>query len=183
MAVNPFGKGADAHPRRGMVGTKMDGARAIGCAHGGRLSAIAAKGRLVGTGRGDPLTKPRPSVPARGGASRMLVEVEVAPGRTAAEDRSFDGPCSTAQAGSLARCGPRPPGSFAALQDPAPGGRGCGARRNPLGGLRAPQARASEPSFAAGALHELLTADGFRPVRTLAERDGLVFIEAAKPRE
>jgi hypothetical protein len=41
----------------------------------------------------------------------------------------------------------------------------------------------TEPSFAgSGALHELLTAGGFRPVRTLAERDGLSFIEAAKPR-
>ena len=42
----------------------------------------------------------------------------------------------------------------------------------------------SEPSFAAsGALHELLAAGGFRPVRTLAEREGLIFIEAAKPRD
>ena len=42
----------------------------------------------------------------------------------------------------------------------------------------------SEPSFAAsGALHDLLAADGFRPVRTLAEREGLIFIEAAKPRD
>jgi hypothetical protein len=31
-------------------------------------------------------------------------------------------------------------------------------------------------------MHELMLAAGFRPVRTLAERDGLVFIEAAKPR-
>jgi hypothetical protein len=31
--------------------------------------------------------------------------------------------------------------------------------------------------------HELLTTGGFRPVRTLAERDGLIFIEAAKPRD
>ena len=50
-----------------------------------------------------------------------------------------------------------------------------------LGGLF--KRGAGSPSFAAsGAIHELLSSAGFRPVRTLAERDGLVFVEAAKPR-
>src|ERR1700709_651158 len=50
MALNPFVEGGDSHPLVvGMVGTKM-GERfvQIGCAHGGRLGAVAAKVGLSG---------------------------------------------------------------------------------------------------------------------------------------
>ena len=65
-----------------------------------------------------------------------------------------------------------------------PGGRVVAVGAIPQTGLGALLRRGpTEPSFASsGALHELLAAGGFRPVRTLAERDGLIFIEAAKPR-
>jgi hypothetical protein len=36
--------------------------------------------------------------------------------------------------------------------------------------------------FLLGQASEALQADGFKSVRTLAERDGLVFVEAIKPR-
>ena len=50
----------------------------------------------------------------------------------------------------------------------------------PRGGLAALFSRApSGPPFDPT---PLLAADGFRSVRTLAERDGLVFVEALKPR-
>src|SRR5438105_3521290 len=92
--LNPFAKSANAHLLVvGMVGTKM-GERfvQIGCAHGGRLGAVAAKVGL--SGRAVAITPDEASAGrARKGAAeaRMLVEVEVAP-MTAlpAEDRAFD---------------------------------------------------------------------------------------------
>ena len=92
--LNPFVKGGDPHLLVvGMVGTKM-GERfvQIGCAHGGRLGAVAAKVGL--SGRAVAITPDEASAErARKGAAQagMLVEVEVAP-MTAlpVEDRAFD---------------------------------------------------------------------------------------------
>jgi hypothetical protein len=55
----------------------------------------------------------------------------------------------------------------------------------PRGGLGALLTRApSGPSFvASGSARATLEADGFRSVRTLAEREGLVFVEGLKPRQ
>ena len=94
MALNPFVRGGDSHPLVvGMVGTKM-GERfvQIGCAHGGRLGAVAAKVGL--SGRAVAITPDEASAErARKGAAQagMLVEVEVAP-MTAlpVEDNAFD---------------------------------------------------------------------------------------------
>jgi hypothetical protein len=65
-----------------------------------------------------------------------------------------------------------------------PAGRVIAIGAVPQGGLTALFKRAaSQPSGAAsGAMHELLAGAGFRAVRTLAEREGLIFIEGAKPR-
>jgi arsenite methyltransferase len=190
MALNPFVKGGDSHLLVvGMVGTKM-GERfvQIGCAHGGRLGAVAAKVGL--SGRAVAITPDEASAErARKGAAEagMLVEVEVAP-MTAlpAEDRAFDVAVVDDTGGLL---GEMPPEDrhglvrelFRILR---PGGRVVALGAIPQSGLGALLKRGpSEPSFAAsGALHEVLTADGFRPVRTLAERDGLIFVEAVKPR-
>src|SRR2546429_9664831 len=93
MALNPFVKGEDAHQLVvGMVGTKM-GERfvQIGCAHGGRLGAVAAKVGL--SGRAGALTPDEASAErARRGAAQagMLVEVEVgAPAAPPAQDAAF----------------------------------------------------------------------------------------------
>jgi len=188
--LNPFVKGGDSHLLVvGMVGTKM-GERfvQIGCAHGGRLGAVAAKVGL--SGRAVAIAPDEASAErARKGAAEagMLVEVEVAP-MTAlpAEDRAFDVAVVDDTGGLL---GEMPPEDrhglvrelFRILR---PGGRVVALGAIPQSGLGALLKRGpSEPSFAAsGALHEVLTADGFRPVRTLAERDGLIFVEAVKPR-
>ena len=190
MALNPFVKGGEAYPLVvGMVGTKM-GERfvQIGCAHAGRLGAVAAKVGL--SGRAVAIAPDEASAErARKGAAEagMLVEVEVAP-MTAlpAEDRAFDVAVVDDTGGLL---GEMPPEDrhglvrelFRILR---PGGRVVALGAIPQSGLGALLKRGpSEPSFAAsGALHEVLTADGFRPVRTLAERDGLIFVEAVKPR-
>jgi ubiquinone/menaquinone biosynthesis C-methylase UbiE len=190
MALNPFVKGGDSHPLVvGMVGTKM-GERfvQIGCAHGGRLGAVAAKVGL--SGRAVAITPDEASAErARKGAARagMLVEVEVAP-MTAlpVDDRAVDVAVVDDTGGLIAAMRPDDRGGlvrelFRILR---PGGRVVALGTIPHRGLGALLSRGpKEPSFAAsGALHELLAAGGFRPVRTLAERDGLIFIEAAKPR-
>ena len=190
MALNPFVKGGDSHPLVvGMVGTKM-GERfmQVGCAHGGRLGAVAAKVGL--SGRAVAIMPDEASAErARKGAAQagMLVEVDVAP-MTAlpAEDRTFDVAVVDDTGGLLRAMRPDDRGGlvrelFRVLR---PGGRVVALGAIPQSGLGALLRRGpGEPSFAgSGALHELLAAAGFRPVRTLAERDGLVFIEAAKPR-
>ena len=191
MALNPFVKGEDAHQLVvGMVGTKM-GERfvQIGCAHGGRLGAVAAKVGL--SGRAVAITPDEASAErARRGAAQagMLVEVEVAP-LTAlpAEDRAFDVAVVDDTGGLLGEL--RPEDCHGLVRELfrilRPGGRVVALGTIPPSGLSALLKRGpSEPSFAAsGALHDLLAADGFRPVRTLAEREGLIFIEAAKPRD
>jgi arsenite methyltransferase len=190
MALNPFVKGGDSHLLVvGMVGTKM-GERfvQIGCAHGGRLGAVAAKVGL--SGRAVAIMPDEASADrARKGAAQagMLVEVEVAP-MTAlpVEDGAFDVAVVDDTGGLLAEMRPQDRADlvrelFRILR---PGGRVVALGAFPQSGLTALLKRGpGEPSFAAsGALHELLGAGGFRPVRTLAERDGLAFIEAAKPR-
>jgi SAM-dependent methyltransferase len=190
MALNPFVKGGDPYPLVvGMVGTKM-GERfvQIGCAHGGRLGAVAAKVGL--SGRAVAIAPDEASAGrARKGAAQagMLVEVEVAP-MTAlpVEDKAFD-VAVVDDTGGLLDAMPAEDRSRLVrelLRILRPGGRVVALGAIPKSGLAALLRRGpSEPSFAgSGALHELLATGGFRPVRTLAERDGLIFIEAAKPR-
>jgi ubiquinone/menaquinone biosynthesis C-methylase UbiE len=189
MALNPFAKSGNPHLLEvGMVGTKMgDRFVQIGCAHGNRLGAIAAKVGLPG--RAVAIVPDEPSAErARKGAAQagMLVEVEVAP-LTALplDDGSFDVAVVDDTGGLVATIRPddrgglmrelfrilRPAGRVVAIGATAQTGFGSLFRR-----------AGSAPLSSPGALHELLTSAGFRPVRTLAERDGLVFIEAARPR-
>ncbi len=190
MAWSLFVKRGDAHPLVvGMVGTKM-GERfvQVGCANGGRLGSVATKVGL--SGRAVAIMPDDASAErARQGAAQagMLVEVEVAP-MTALPvgDRAFDVAVVDDTDGLLHALRPddrsglirellrilRPGGRVVVLGALARSGLGALLRRGP-----------GEPSFAgSGALHKLLAGGGFRPVRTLAERDGLVFIEAAKPK-
>jgi ubiquinone/menaquinone biosynthesis C-methylase UbiE len=190
MALNPFAR--TSNPQQlvvGMVGTKMgDRIIQIGCAHGGRLGAIAAKAGL--SGRAVAVVPDEASAArARDGAAKagMLVEVEVAP-MTAlpVDDASFDVAVLDDAGGLMEALSPDDRSRLVRemLRVVRPGGRLMALGAIPQGGLTALFRRAEDkPSFAAsGALHEMLTTGGFRPVRTLAERDGLIFIEAAKPR-
>jgi SAM-dependent methyltransferase len=188
--LNPFAKAQDPHLLVvGMVGTKM-GERfmQIGCAHAGRLGAVAAKVGL--SGRAVAIVPDDASAErARKGAAEagVLVDVEVAP-MTALplEEAAVDVAVIDDTGDLLAAMRPEDRRGlvrelFRVLRA---GGRVVALGAVPQSGLGALLKRGpAAPSFAAsGALHELLTADGFRPVRTLAERDGLLFIEAAKPR-
>jgi SAM-dependent methyltransferase len=172
-----------------MVGTKM-GERfvQIGCAHGGRLGAVAAKVGL--SGRAVAITPDEASAErARKGAAHagMLVEVETAP-MTAlpVDDRAFDVAVVDDTGGLLEAI--RPEGRAGLVRELLrilrPGGRVVAIGAVPQTGLAGLLRRGqSTASFAgSGAFHELLRAGGFRPVRTLAERDGFIFVEAAKPR-
>jgi len=169
----------------GMTGVKMgDRFVQIGCAHGGRLGAVAAKVGL--SGRAVAIVPDEASAErARKGAAQagVLVEVEVAPPvHLAAEDASFDVAVVDETAGVFGSLGAE--GRVAAVRELyrilRPGGRTIVISAVPRGGLGALFTRAeSGPSID---LKPSLQADGFKSVRLLAERDGLAFVEAIKPR-
>ena len=159
----------------------------IGCAHGGRLGAVAAKVGLVGTRRRH---RARRSV-GRARAEGRRAGRRARRNRNRAADRAARRRCapsiswsSTTPAGCSATCAaddrarPRSRSCFASCGQAAGRSSSASSPRSGLGALleRAPRER----SFAArGALHDVAAADGFRPVRTLAERDGLMFVEAS----
>ena len=170
----------------GMTGVKMgDRFVQVGCAHGARLAAIAAKVGLSGQSTAivpDEASAAR----ARKGASQagVLVEVTIAPPtRLPLGDASCDllviddtgGLVGAMRAedrvGTLRE-------SFRVLR---PGGRATAIGAAARGGLGALFARTrSEPGFDA---MPALQAEGFKSVRKLADREGLVFTEGIKPRE
>jgi ubiquinone/menaquinone biosynthesis C-methylase UbiE len=190
MALNPFAK--TASPQQlvvGMIGTKMgDRIIQIGCAHAGRLGAITAKAGL--SGRAVAVVPDEASAErARRGAAQagMLVEIEIAPpSALPVDDGAFDVAIVDDTGGLVGamQAAERTILVGELLRVVRPGGRVMVIGAIPQSGLSAVFRRGpSEPSFtASGAFHQLLTTGGFRPVRTLAERDGLIFIEAAKPR-
>jgi ArsR family transcriptional regulator len=169
----------------GMTGVKMgDRLAHVGCAHGGRLAAVAGEVGL--SGRAVAIVPDEASAArARKGAEQagVLVELEIArPTKLPLEDSSFDLAILDDTGGLLASM--PVDDRVAAIREGRrilrPGGRlmviGAAAR----GGLAALFTRTqSGPPFDPT---PLLAADGFRSVRTLAERDGLVFVEALRPR-
>ena len=169
----------------GMAGVKMGYAVAqIGCAHGGRLAAVAGKVGL--SGRAVAIVPDEPSATrARKGTSQagVLIDLNVAPPtRLPAETGGFDLVVIDDTSGLL---GGMPAEDRVAttrevLRILRPGGRvlviGAAAR----GGLGAFFSRAQgkprlDPTLT-------LQADGFKLVRTLAEREGLIFFEGLKPK-
>lgn len=169
----------------GMTGIKMgDRFVQIGCAHGGRFAAIGARVGL--SGRAVVVVPDEASAArARRGAEQagVLVEIESAPPtRLSLDDESFDLAVFDDTGGLLATLNAND--QVLAIREARrilrPGGRVMVIGAAPRGGLAALFSRAqSGPPFDPTAL---LAADGFRSVRTLAERDGLVFVEALKPR-
>ena len=169
----------------GMTGVRLgERVAQIGCAHGGRLAAIAKKVGL--SGRAVALVPDEASAArARKGAAQagVLVEIETAPPtRLPAEDTAFDLVVIDDTAGLLGNmsAADRAATVRETLRLLRPGGRAIVIGSAPPGGLgrllgRAP---AGPPFDAAPAL----LADGFKSVRNLAERDGLVFAEGIKPR-
>ena len=169
----------------GMTGVKMgDRLVQVGCADGGRLAAVALKVGL--SGRAVAVVPDDASAGrVRKGAERagVLVEIEIAPPtHLPLEDDAFDLAVIDETGGLLAtmREDDRATVVGEARRVVRPGGRVMvigAVRRGGLGALftRAQSTPAFDPK-------PLLAGDRFRAVRTLAERDGLVFIEALKPR-
>jgi len=190
MAMNPFRKSGDPYPLVvSMVGVKMgDRIALIGCAHGARLAAIAGKVGLSG--------RAVAIVPDQSAADRMrkgaehggvLVEIEMAPPtRLPADDDAFDLAVVDDTAGLLGTMRPeeRVRTVRELLRILRPGGRVIilgAAERGGFGAILT-RAQSGPPFTATGGANLALQADGFRSVRTLAEREGIVFVEGVKPR-
>jgi ubiquinone/menaquinone biosynthesis C-methylase UbiE len=173
-----------------MTGVKLgDRLLQVGCAHAGRLGAVAAKVGL--SGRAVAVAPDESSAArARKGAADagVLVEVEVAPPtRLPVENDAFDLAVVDDTGGLFGRMGAED--RVAAIRELIrvlrPGGRVLIVGTMPRGGLAAVLSRTeSGPPFAAsGEATKALEADGFKSARIIAERDGLAFVEAIKPRD
>lgn len=169
----------------GMTGVKLgDRVAQLGCAHGGRLAAIAAQVGLSGQAIAVVPDEASAERARRGGAQAgVLVEVEIAPPtRLPLDDGAFDVAVIDDTAGLLATM--RPEDRVATVREVLrilrPGGRVMVISAVPRGGLAAlfTRAQSGPPFDAEPSLH----ADGFRAARTLAEREGLRFVEALKVR-
>ncbi len=169
----------------GMTGVKMgDRVVQIGCAHGGRLAAVAGKVGLSGQAVAV-VPDDAAAARARKGSARagVLVDIEIAPPtRVPVEDGAFDLAVIDDTGGLVGAM--RAEDRVATLRETFRvlrlGGRAIVIGAAPRGGLGALFTRAqSGPGFDATAA---LQAEGFKSVRLLADREGLVFTEGIKPR-
>ena len=170
----------------GMTGVRLgDRVAQVGCAHGGRLAAIASKvgisGRAVAYVPDDAsAARARKAVEDAG----VLVEIEVAPTtRLPADQEAFDLVVVDATGGLLGtmRAEDRVATVRELLRILRPGGRAVVIGGAPRGGLGALFGRRSSAAPRFNPVPSL-EADGFKLVRTLAERDGLAFVEGVKPK-
>jgi len=190
MWLNPFVRRRDSHTLVvSMTGVKMgDRVAFVGCANGARLAAIAAKVGLSGRAL---VIAPDESAAARArkGAENagVLVDVQVAsPARTLLEDAAFDLAVvdDTGDLFGMMSSDERARAVREMARVLRPGGRIVFVGAAPAAGIARLLARQpSTPSLASsGEANRTIEANGFGIVRTLAERDGQVFIEGIKPR-
>jgi SAM-dependent methyltransferase len=168
-----------------MTGVKMgDRLLQVGCAHGGRLGAIAVKVGLSG--------RAAAAVPDEASATRVrkgaaeagvLVDVEMAsPSHLPFDPGDFDVAVVDNTGGLLStlRAEDRVAAVRELLRVLRPGGRAVVISAAERGGFGALLTRAqSGPPLD---VVPVLQADGFKSVRQLAEREGLIFVEGIKPR-
>ena len=190
MFLNPFTRRSNPHLLAvSMAGVKMgDRVAFVGCAHGGRLAAVASRVGLSGRAVAI-VPDERTAGLTRKAAEQagVLVELDIAPPtKLPLEDGAFDLAVVDDTAGLFGRM----PGAEqpAAIRELArilrPGGRVILIGASPAAGLARLLAKTADaPLFAAsGDANTALAANGFSIVRTLAEREGLVFVEGIKPR-
>jgi ubiquinone/menaquinone biosynthesis C-methylase UbiE len=172
-----------------MTGVKMgDRLVQIGCAHGGRLAAVAKKVGLTGRAVAVVPDAAAANRAQKGAADAgVLIEIETAPPtRLPVDGEGFDLAVVDDTGGLL---GTLPSEDRAAsvrelMRVLRPGGRVMVLGAAPRAGLGALlKGGQTGPSFASGEATTALQADGFKSVRLLAEREGLVFVEGIKPRE
>ena len=187
MFLNPFKRsGDDPHALLvGMTGVKLgDRFVQIGCANGARLAAVAAKVGL--SGRAVAVVADNESAArAQKGASDagVLVEVETASPRMLPLDAdAFDLAIVDDTGGLVGAMEPdlRAAASRELQRVLRPAGRAMVIAAAPASGIAALMGRGS----AAAAFDAVpwLEAAGFKAVRKLAQREGLIFVEGIKPR-
>jgi len=169
----------------GMTGVKMgDRIAQIGCAHGGRLAAVAAKVGLSGRAVAVVPDQASAARAEKGAASEgVLVDIEIAaPTSLPLDDHAFDLVIVDDSGGLFGQLPERERRDVVkeALRVLRPGGRVMVIGSVAAGGLAALIGRGSqEPPFdSKPALEE----GGFKFVRHLAEREGLRFVEGLKSR-
>jgi ubiquinone/menaquinone biosynthesis C-methylase UbiE len=186
MLVNPFRRREDSFALVvGMTGVKMgDRLVQIGCANGVRLAAIAIKVGLSGRAAAV-VSDPETAARVAGAASQagVLIEVEIAPPtKLPLDDAAFDLAIIDDSAGLFTEM--TPDQRAATVREAARvlrvGGRVMVIGATPRAGLTAMLARA--PAKISADPTAALQANGFKTVRVLAERDGLIFFEGLKPR-
>lgn len=170
----------------GMSGVKMgDRLVQLGCADAGQLAAIAGKVGLSGRAAAVvPDTATGARVEKAASQAGVLVEVTVAPLSTLpVEDNGFDVAIIDDTNVQFTRAAADVRGAMVreTLRVLRPGGRLMVIGATPRTGLaaklhqRPADALSTDPTAT-------LQADGYRTVRILAERDGLIFYEGMKPR-
>lgn len=190
MFFNRFAKREAPFPLVvGMTGVKLgDQVLQIGCSNGGPLAAIAAKVGL--SGRALAIVPDQAAMTrAQKAAANLgvLVEVELnSSPRLPVDDTTFDLVIVDDAAGAFSarRSEERAATIREAARVVRPGGRVMIIGATPPQGLSALLSRApAAPSIAlSGEAAAALQQAGFRGARTLAEREGMVFVEGIKPR-
>lgn len=182
----PFARRGDLHALAvGMTGVKMgDRLAQIGCGHGGRLGAIAAKVGLSGRAAAYAPDEASAARARKGGAQAgVLIEVEAAaPARIPSDNSSFD--LVVVDETDAAIGGLSEPQRAAMLREARrivrAGGRVMLIAPGTISGAAA-MLRRGAPSATYDRV-KALEQEQFKSARVLADREGLLFVEAVKPR-